>query len=82
MMTRLMLNLRDPNLMATPRSSARTGTNFYTSQNLSTLVDPENDTTFTQDHGRLEHNTSEGDIELAFLARSHPDTRSHAPTTS
>lgn len=73
MMTRLMLNLRDPTLTAVSRSSARTGISFRTSQNLSTLVDPENDMYFTQDHGRSTHDTLRGDIELTAITSTHHD---------
>jgi hypothetical protein len=66
MITRLMLNLRDPRLTAVSRTSGRTGSTLHTSQNLSTL-DPENEMEFTEDHGRFEHGTLERDIELTIM---------------
>lgn len=72
MITRLMLNLRDPALATAARVSARTGTGFSTTQNLSTLVDPDNEVEFTEGHGRRE---LDGDIELSVM--SHPGPPPH-----
>jgi hypothetical protein len=81
MITRLMLNLRDPALMTVSGSSARTRVGFRVSQsqNLSTLADSEMN--FTEfDHGRSEHNALEGDIELTAVTRHDP--RLHILTPS
>ena len=76
MITRLMLNLRDPALLAVARVSARTGTSFSTSQNLSTLADPDNEVEFTEGHG---HRGLDGDIELSAVTHQDPPPHNVAP---
>ena len=71
MITRLMLNLRDPALTTVTGNSIRPGITFHNSQHLSTLVDPDNDVTFTQGRGCSGRNAPEGDIELTAITSSY-----------
>jgi hypothetical protein len=73
MITRLMLNLRDPALLVIPEDYQGSRIRFGISPNVPPvtlhLVGTGNETVFTADHTRFEDNMLDGDIEQSTMTR-------------
>ena len=71
MITRLMLNLRDPALLVISEDRQRSRIRFGISQNVPSLslVGTGNEVVFATDHTRVEDNTLDGDVELSTMTR-------------